>query len=250
MYTHCCNHVLNLVISTSSELPVIRNAQSDIYVFLSRSAQRVSIFQDNVEREVWDSASSWQKLKPICATRWVERHESIIIFVTLLPAVVSALEELQQEIRQVEVATKAATLLNSVQKFTFLIAALVMQHTSGIILPISKLLQTKALDIFAMIQLIYSVLDILRQNRSSSENVFHKIFDQAKNECEKYAAPLLISRRCKNHIFRDSYSSDDREHFFREAIFASYLDHLIVEMEDRFFDQNQKCRILWVLIHK
>jgi len=52
MYTHCCNHVLNLVISTSSELPVIRNAQSDIYVFLSRSAQRVSIFQDNVEREV------------------------------------------------------------------------------------------------------------------------------------------------------------------------------------------------------
>jgi len=30
----------------------------------------------------------------------------------------------------VEVATKAATLLNSVQKCTFLVAALVMQHTS------------------------------------------------------------------------------------------------------------------------
>jgi len=53
MYTHCCNHVLNLVISTSSQLPVIRNAVatiSDICVFLSRSAQRVSIFQDHVER--------------------------------------------------------------------------------------------------------------------------------------------------------------------------------------------------------
>ena len=51
MYTHCCKHVLNLVISTSSQLPVIRNAMvtlSDIRVFLSRSAQRVSIFQDNV----------------------------------------------------------------------------------------------------------------------------------------------------------------------------------------------------------
>jgi len=32
--------------------------------------------------------------------------------VTLLPAVVSTLEELQQEDKQVEVATKAATLLN------------------------------------------------------------------------------------------------------------------------------------------
>jgi len=100
MYTNCCNHVLNLVIGTSSQLPVIRNAMaaiSDMFVFLSRSAQRVSIFQDNVDRDVSGSASSRQKLKPICATRWVERYDSIIIFVTLLPAVVSTLEELQQE---------------------------------------------------------------------------------------------------------------------------------------------------------
>jgi len=170
--------------------------------------------------------------------------------VTLLPAVVSALGELQQENDLVEVATKAATLLNSVQKCTFLIAALVMQHTSGIILPVSKLLQKKELDIFAVIELIDSVLDILRQNRSNCENVFHKIFDQAKNECEKYDAPLLIPRRCKSQIFRDNYPSDDPEHFFREAIFVPYLDHLIVETEDRFFDQKQKCRSLWGLIPK
>jgi len=65
MYTHCCNHVLNLVISASSQLPVIRNAMatiSDICVFLSRSAQRLSIFHDNVEKEVSRSASSRQKL--------------------------------------------------------------------------------------------------------------------------------------------------------------------------------------------
>jgi len=54
MYTHCCNHVHNLVISTSSQLPVIRNAMatiSDICVFLSRCAQRVSIFQDKGGRK-------------------------------------------------------------------------------------------------------------------------------------------------------------------------------------------------------
>ena len=146
MYTHCCNHGLNLVFSTSSQLPVIRNAMatiSDICVFLPRSAQCISIFQDSVEREVSGSASSRQKLKPIYATHWVERHDSIIIFVKLRPAVVSTLEELQQENKQVEVATKAATLLNSVQKCTFLIVASVMQHTSGIMLPVSKLLQRK-----------------------------------------------------------------------------------------------------------
>jgi len=98
------------------------------------------------------------------------------------------------------------------------------------------------MDIFAVIELIVSVLDILRQNRGNCENVFHKIFDQTNNECEKYDAPLLIPRRCKSQIFRDNYPFDDLEHFFREAIFVPYLDHLIVEMEDRFFDQKQKCR--------
>ena len=38
--------------------------------------------------------------------------------------------------------------------------------------------------------------------------------------------------------------------FFREATFVPYLDHLIVEMEDRFFDQKQKCRSLWGLMPK
>jgi len=146
--------------------------------------------------------------------------------VTLLPAVVSTLEELQQENKQVEVATKAATLLNSVQKCTFSIVALVIHHTSGIILPVSKLLQMKELNIFAVIELIDRVLDILRQNRSNCENVFRKIFDQAKNECEKYDAPLLIPRRCKSQIFRDNYPYDHSEHFFREVIFVPYLDHL------------------------
>ena len=216
MYTHCCNHVLNLVISTSSQLPVIRNVMatiSDKCVFLSRFAQGASIFPDNVEREVSGSASPQQKLKPICATRWVERHDWIIVFVTLLPAVISTLEQLQQENKQVEVATKAATFLNAVQKCTILIATLVVQHTSGIFLPVSKLLQRKELDVFAVIVLNDSVLDILRQNRSNCENVFHKIFDQAKNECEKYDASLLIPRRCKSQIFRDTIGSGTAVHF-------------------------------------
>ena len=91
---------------------------------------------------------------------------------TLLPAAVSTLEELQPENKQVEVATKAATLLNSVQKRTFSIAAVVMQHTSGIILPVSKLLQKKELDIFAVIELINSVLDILRQKQKQLRKRF------------------------------------------------------------------------------
>jgi len=50
--------------------------------------------------------------------------------------------------------------------------------------------------------------------------------------------------------FQRYYPSDDPEHFFREAIFVPYLDLLIVEMEDIFFDQKQKCQSFWGLIPK
>jgi len=78
----------SLVLYRSCQLSEMRwQLYRYICVFLSRSAQRVSIFPDNVEREVSGSASSRQKLKPFCATRLVERHDSIIIFLSLLPAV-------------------------------------------------------------------------------------------------------------------------------------------------------------------
>ena len=53
-----------------------------------------------------------------------------------------------------------------------------------------------------------------------------------------------------NPPLADGTASDDPEHFFREAIFVPYLDRLIVEMDDRFFDQKQKCRSLWGVIPK
>jgi len=49
-----------------------------------------------------------------------------------------------------------------------------MQHTSGIILPVLKLLQKKELDIFAVIELIDSVLDILRQTEAIAKTFFIK----------------------------------------------------------------------------
>jgi len=47
-------------------------------------------------------------------------------------------------------------------------------------------------------------------------------------------------------MFRDHYPSDDPEHFFREAIFVPYLDHLIVEMEDRFFIRIRSAEVFGV----
>jgi len=122
-----------------------------------------------------------------------------------------------------------------------------MQHTSGIILFVSKLLQKKELDIFAVIELIDSVLDIPDKTEAIAKTFFIKYMTKLRMDVKNMMLHY-IPRRCKSQIFRGDCPSDDPEHFFREAIFVPYLDHLIVEMEDRFFDQKQKCRSLWGLI--
>ena len=44
-----------------------------------------------------ETATSSRKCKliPLCETRWVERHDSVVTFVELLPAIYKTLDELQ-----------------------------------------------------------------------------------------------------------------------------------------------------------
>ena len=101
-----------------------------------------------------------------------------------------------------------------------------------------------------MTELIDSVLVILRQSTGNCKNVFHKISDQAKNEREKYDAPhFWFPEDAKVTLSEIIILLMTLRIFFPEAIFVPYLDHLIVEMEDRLLDQKHKCRRLWGLTY-
>ena len=88
-----------------------------------------------------------------------------------------------------------------------------------------------------MIELIDSVLDFLRQNRCNYETFFIKYLTKLRMNVKNMMLHYWFPEDAKVKFFRDNYPSDYPEHFFREAISVPYLDHLIVEMEDRFFDQ-------------
>ena len=107
----------SLVLHRSCQLLEMRWQLYRTYACFCRVLHSAYRYFKTILKEVSGSASSRQKLKPICATRWVERHDSIIIFVALLPAVVSTLDELQQENKQVDVATKAATFCTEMHVF-------------------------------------------------------------------------------------------------------------------------------------
>ncbi|CAG9814672.1 unnamed protein product [Phaedon cochleariae] len=83
----CYNHALNNAISQSSKIQSIRNTVGvvkEVISFFNQSAKRNSVLKSVVGKQ----------LMSLCETRWVERHDSFIIFSEALPKVIKALEEI------------------------------------------------------------------------------------------------------------------------------------------------------------
>ena len=150
MFHQGSSHVLNLVISSASELRVISNALStivEVCSFLSRSAHRVQTLQGNIENEILNQRKpTIIGAEVFCPTRCVERHGSTIIFQRLFPAIVKTLEELHDKIPQV--SAKATIMLNSIEKSRFVFACCVIEKFVGLILLLSKTFQKTTRHIF------------------------------------------------------------------------------------------------------
>lgn len=98
IYTHCFSHGLNLCISKVCQLPSIKNMigiVGSVSVFLSSSAKRSNILLAAIEKNNLAPTSNKTKLKALCVTRWVERHDSVLTFRELFPFIVVALDELE-----------------------------------------------------------------------------------------------------------------------------------------------------------
>jgi len=83
IYVHCAYHSLNLVISDSCNITSIRNclgSVESIYNFFN-SPKRQNILTTSIQNIV--SILSHTKLKHLCPTRWVQRYDSVIIYLEL-----------------------------------------------------------------------------------------------------------------------------------------------------------------------
>nr|CAI5823580.1 unnamed protein product [Callosobruchus analis] len=75
LYVHCASHSLNLALSNASEVQAIRNCvgiNEKVYAFFN-TPKRQLVLQKNIEALLPESQC--YRLKQMCPTRWVQRHE-------------------------------------------------------------------------------------------------------------------------------------------------------------------------------
>ena len=104
-------------------------------------------------------------------SRWIERHDAILQFKEIFPAIVLFLEEAEY------LSKNAHILLNSNLKFEFIIALVTIAEILGITVSLSRQLQNPSIDLVQCYGMIERVKDTLKECRENQ--TFHSVFENA-----------------------------------------------------------------------
>lgn len=237
VYIHCSAHVLNLAICSACELSSIRNTIGIIeavYNFMN-TPKRQCVLQNEVKSKIPDSKK--EKLKKMCATRWVEKHNFIRTFVELQPAVISSLEVMSGWVDR-ETSTKVSQLLLSLRDTTFNVSLMVIDAIFKHTYVLCKSLQRENIDLLEAINLAEDLTNEIQTMRQNTDAVFSVIFKNLEEKSECLHIQICIPRTCKRQINRCNIISKSPEEYFKISIFIPFLDYFLDKINSRFIEHK------------
>jgi len=238
-YTHCFSHSLNLCLSKACNVPSIKNMLgivSCVATFFSASAKRADKLKSVIEADTTSNSeqSKKMKLKKLCETRWVERHDALITFKSLYIYLVHALEDLQND-TNLETSCKATLYLNSIMKSDFLVSLEVTGFLYTLQLSIS--LQSKQQDLSKALSDIMVIRCALEELRENADVNFKKMFKDIVEFAAKVDVEISMPRVCGRQTHRVNINVTDPETYFKIKVYLPFLDYIIQALHTRFDDR-------------
>ena len=190
LYYHCASHKLNLSVVSACSIQAFKNVESyigEIARFFSYSPKRQRLLDSSIA--ACDETSHAKKLKDSCRTRWVQRIDSYVVFLELLPSLQVCLEaichpEMHPELGtdwnwDRETVTKANGFLFQLQSSLFLVAFQILLQVFQILREVTIKLQSRAVDVASAYKLLSNVASTLKSIRDRSTTEFKKQFAEA-----------------------------------------------------------------------
>ena len=237
-YVHCAAHSLNLAVSDACNERPIKNCLgtiSSVYNFLN-TAKRQAVLQENVGK-IKGPEERIQKLKQLCPTRWVERHNSVITFLELFNPVVNTLETIEEWDDRAS-AANASQLLSAIRQPEFIISVHVLANVFSKSLPLCRNLQKEAIDLAEAMGSATELENALRNMRRNAEAYFHDIFEQAGDTFDKIGVTVSLPRLVKRQTQRYNVNASSPEEYFRISIFVPFVDHFLSELKSRLLSHK------------
>lgn len=156
IYVHCAAHQLNLAVVSACKIQAFQNTEScigEIARFFYFSGKRQRLLDKAIDQHT--PAATSKKLKDACRTRWVQRINSYIVFLELLPAVHKTFQAHQSSYEDLstdwnwngETLTKANGFLYQMESSTFLVTFKILLEILSCLRPLTLKLQMQTLDV-------------------------------------------------------------------------------------------------------
>ena len=194
-----------------------------------------------------------KKVIKMCVTRFIERHESVIVAISLLPYVFEALCDMEGW-SNYETRKSASNLINSIQAPKFLIGLVMLQKVSVIMKPVSARLQAVNNDLIAALADIDAVLRLLQDLRDWDTNEFAKMFEDILNLAEKIGVEREMMkvkpRIMTNSVYRANAGTNEQtaEDYYRINVFYPMIDSIMSDVKSRFGPHQKEtfhlCKLL------
>ena len=240
IWMHCASHCLNLVISSSSNVPAITAADgliNKVANHLRRSAKRSEVFKAAVEAV--HPETSHTVLPRLSDTRWVERHDAVLVFAELYDSIAMTLEQISQW-NDREAASEAICLLAAISRHEFVISLQCLKHVLILTKPVSIKLQAVDLELVGCLKHIRTVCNLLQTWRDGSGS---GSFDNEYKDAEEMVGELRIdalpSASRRRRTTTQPTASDPKTHYLH-TVYLPFLDYLLQDFNDRFLQHSEK----------
>ena len=237
IYTHCYMHSTNLAVQDSvanvSFMRDFLDLLQDMTNFIRGSAKRCATLKKIAE----ELKCSQKHIRPLCPTRFTVKYKAINGFLNQLPALVNALENIENGSAVNTIKAKASGYLHCLQRFDVYFALLTSEKIFEISDRLSTQLQATKVSAGQGVQLVSHAIKELQSLRNDS--VFINLWEKSISLSVKMGADPPRHPRKINlpQRYRDSNCSEqvtnvDISSTYSQKYFEA-LDAVIINLEKR-----------------
>ena len=209
---------------------------SECYLFFHDSPKRQAFFELVLQMSFPDVTQV--KLKGLCRTRWVKRHEAYENFMELIPAVVMTTDVIVHphiyEFQSIDdwswdkdTREKANRLVSSIRRFENIVSFVVQKNSLHPLKGIAAKLQKRDLGIFEAFQRIDETIACLRGYRTNVEEFHSRCYVESKLVAEEIGSVEEQTRTVQRQKHHANALSESTEEFFKRNITIPFLDFLV-----------------------
>jgi hypothetical protein len=239
LYVHCSAHSLNLAVSTACDILTIRNCMRTIallYEFLNTPKRHHVL--ETVIHEMKMCSTRREKLKKLCATRWLLRYDSVAALIELFDAVIETLQKIS-EWTDKDSSANANSLLCTVLNCQFVISLYCIHKVFVLTMPLCKFLQKPTVDLLEAVNLAEDISTEIKSLRDNASEEFSKIFTTASELLQKFGSSVKLPRQAARQTTPENVTTTTLETYFRVNIFIPFLDTFLNQLDSRFLMHRQ-----------